>query len=56
MRERPLSVLGPLMSKTERFVLREFYCPGCATMAEVEMILKDLPFIREIQLKTPLRA
>ncbi len=53
MRARPLSVLGPLMSKTERFVLREFYCPGCATMAEVEMILKDLPFIWEIQLKPP---
>lgn len=51
MRERPLSILGPLMSKTERFVLREFYCPWCATMAEVEMILKELPIIWETQLK-----
>ena len=35
----------PLENKSERFVLREFYCPGCGVMFEVEMTLKDSPFI-----------
>ncbi len=47
-RERPLSFLGPKMSTTERFVLREFYCPGCATLMEVVMTLKDAPPIRAL--------
>ncbi|MBI4285257.1 MAG: hydantoinase B/oxoprolinase family protein [Chloroflexi bacterium] len=51
--ERPLSVLGPKMSGTKRFVLREFYCPDCATMIEVEMILKEMPPIWDSQLKMP---
>ena len=51
--ERPLSTLGPKMSSTERFVLREFYCPGCATMLEVEMTLKEMPPIWDSKLKLP---
>jgi acetone carboxylase gamma subunit len=43
--EFPLRKAGPLMSRTRKFILREFYCPGCATLLEVEMTRKNEPFI-----------
>lgn len=53
MSEYPLDKAGPayFYRPSERFVLREFYCPGCATMLDVEMVLKDLPPVWNIQLK-----
>ena len=53
MSENPLTKAGPNYSETERFILREFYCPGCATMLEVEMCLKGSPFLWDVQLKLP---
>ena len=33
------------------FVMREYYCPKCAVMFEVDMVQKDEPQIRSIELK-----
>lgn len=38
--------------RTDRFVVREFYCPGCWTMVETEVNLKDAPFIWDVELET----
>jgi len=51
MSENPLTKAGQNYAKTDRFILREFYCPGCATMLDVEMCLKGSPFIWDVQLK-----
>ena len=34
-----------------RFVLREFYCPGCATMLEVDMVQPGESNLWDIQLE-----
>jgi len=51
--ENPLDKAGPgdFYRRSERFILREFYCPKCATMLDVEMVLKGDPLIWNIQLK-----
>lgn len=46
--ELPPRVAGPRHNGTEQFVLREFYCPGCATMLEVETTRKGDPMIKDI--------
>ena len=51
MAEYPLTRSSPRNSTTERFVLREFYCPGCATQLEVEMVLRGSPLIHSYKLK-----
>ncbi|MBF8265278.1 MAG: Hydantoin utilization protein B [Dehalococcoidia bacterium] len=51
MAEYPLTRANPRNSKTKRFVLREFYCPGCATRIEVDMNLKGAPLIWSYRLK-----
>jgi len=48
--EFPLTRSSPRNSKTERFVLREFYCPGCATMLEVEVALKGAPIVQSFMM------
>ena len=48
--EAPLTKLGSMYSNTDRFIFREFCCPGCATLLCVEMTLKDLPYIWDTQL------
>ena len=48
--ERPTTSAGPTHHATDQFVLREFYCPGCATMLEVEMCLKGAPYLRDFVL------
>jgi acetone carboxylase gamma subunit len=37
--------------KSGIFAMREYYCPGCAVMFEVDMIQKDEPQIQSIALK-----
>ena len=37
--------------RTDRFVVREFYCPGCWTMVETEVNLKDAPFIWDVEVE-----
>ena len=51
MGEYPPTKAGPDYPETDRFVLREFYCPGCATMLDVEMCLKDAPFVWDARIK-----
>lgn len=48
MKERPLSAAGPRIAarwhgESPVFVLREYYCPGCATMFEAEETRRDRP-------------
>jgi len=54
MTESPLSKAGPeyFFRPSENFVLREYYCPKCAILFDVEMVSKeeDAP-IWNIQLK-----
>lgn len=38
-------------AKKNNFVMREYYCPHCAVMFEVDMVHKDEPQIRSIELK-----
>jgi acetone carboxylase gamma subunit len=33
--ENPLTKIGPQYSDTKRFILREFYCPGCFALLGV---------------------
>ncbi len=47
--ESPLAKIRMVSTKTERFVLREFYCPSCATLLNVDMTLKGLPVLWDIQ-------
>ena len=51
--EYPLDRAGPAVfyPPSQRFILREFYCPECGTMLDVEMVLKDEPPLWNIQLK-----
>ena len=51
--EAPISKGQPdhLASKTDIFVLREYYCPQCASMFEVNMVARDEKQIRSIQFK-----
>jgi len=37
--------------KSDTFVMREYYCPECGVMFEVDMVRKDEPQIRSIELK-----
>ena len=37
--------------KSNTFVMREYYCPSCAVMFEVDMVQKDEPQIHSIELK-----
>jgi N-methylhydantoinase B len=51
--EYPLSRGGPQVApyhSDDRFVLREFYCPGCWALLEVETNLKGEPFIQDVDL------
>lgn len=50
VRERPLTVAGAWRSPTNDFLLREFYCPGCGTMLDVEMTHRDDPILWDVDL------
>jgi acetone carboxylase gamma subunit len=40
-----------LAPKSDYFVMKEYYCPKCAVMFEVDFVAKDEPQIHSIQLK-----
>jgi len=40
-----------LASKSDYFVLKEYCCPNCAVMFEVDMVAKDEPQIHSIEIK-----
>lgn len=48
VKEKPLSAAGPRIAarwhgESPIFILREYYCPGCATMFELEETRRDRP-------------
>ena len=43
--------LASFSKQSDRFVMREYYCPGCAIMFEVDMVHKDEPPIHSIEIK-----
>ena len=43
--------LADYAAKSDTFVIREYYCPECGVMFEVDMVRKDEPQIRSIELK-----
>ncbi len=50
-RERPLTVAGAWRSPTRDFLLREFYCHGCGTMLDVEMVRRGDPILWDVSMK-----
>ena len=36
----PVSKAGPFRAENGQFVLKEFYCPTCATLLDTEILLK----------------
>ncbi len=51
MRERPLTDVSPHnLGCLEEFVLREFYCPGCATALAADVALREDPIMDESRL------
>ena len=51
MKELSPAKCGKLYKESERFVFREFYCPQCATMFDVEVRLKGQPFLWDAHLE-----
>jgi acetone carboxylase gamma subunit len=51
IREYPLSRSGPSRMAGGRFILREFYCPGCGLMLDTEVTTGETAPIWDIQLK-----
>ena len=51
--ERPLSYGQPAMlsPETEIYILREYACPKCATLFEVDMVIKGEAIGESIQLE-----
>ena len=51
--EAPVSFCQPsfIAPKTDRYVLRRYYCPRCAAMFETEVALKDAEILENIKLK-----
>jgi acetone carboxylase gamma subunit len=49
--EYPLTRAGPKRSASGEFLLREFYCPNCGLMLDVEEITKGSPIIWDVKLK-----
>ena len=51
---RPLSAGGaqcdPFKKGHDRFELREYYCPGCAVLLEVDMVEKSEPLVWDLEL------
>jgi acetone carboxylase gamma subunit len=43
--------LASYAMKSNTFVMREYYCPNCAVMFEVDMVEKGEPQIHSIELK-----
>jgi acetone carboxylase gamma subunit len=43
--------LASFSKQSGTFVMREYYCPKCAVMFEVDMVHKDEPPIHSIEIK-----
>jgi acetone carboxylase gamma subunit len=53
--EAPLSKAGPFVNPYkiggEKFVFRQFCCPGCFTLLDTEIALKGAPLLWDVQPK-----
>jgi N-methylhydantoinase B len=49
--EVPCQTAGPYTTAAADFVLREFYCPGCFTLLDVEVIRKGSPIEKDLELR-----
>jgi acetone carboxylase gamma subunit len=54
MREGPVQNAGPWVDPNrigdDRFVCREFFCPGCATLLDVEIAQRGEPIVWDVRL------
>jgi acetone carboxylase gamma subunit len=54
LREGPVQAAGPLVDPhrigQDRFVCREFFCPGCVRLLDVEIAQRDEPLLWDAQL------
>lgn len=54
MREGPVQNAGPWVDPHglggERFVCREFFCPGCVTLLDVEIAQRGEPILWDVRL------
>ena len=50
----PVQRIGPDVNphrwNGDRFELREFYCPGCATLLELEIARPEDPLLADVEL------
>ena len=57
MREGPVQNAGPWVDPNglggARFVCREFFCPGCATLLDVEIAQRGEPILWDVRLAVP---
>lgn len=55
LRESPVQAAGPFVDPNDtgagRFVSREFFCPGCARLLDVEIAQRGEPFVFDAQLR-----
>lgn len=47
------AALASYAMKSNTFVMREHYCPGCGVMFEVDTVRRDEPQLHSIELKHP---
>ena len=50
MKEEPLTKAGRLHSESDRFGLRQFFCPGCATLFATDVIARGSSILWETRL------
>ena len=56
MEEGLVKEAGPHVNEfdvAQRFVFRQFYCPGCLRRLETEVCLKDEPILHDVQVALP---
>ena len=57
MREGPVQNAGPWVDPNsiggDRFVCREFFCPGCLTQLDVEIAQRGEPILWDVRLDIP---
>jgi acetone carboxylase gamma subunit len=53
MRERPVQAAGPWVDPNhiggDAFVCREFFCPGCVTLLDVEIAQRGEPILWDVR-------
>lgn len=57
MREGPVQNAGPWVDPNsiggDRFVCREFFCPGCLTQLDVEIAQRGEPLLWDVRIRVP---